>query len=46
VLGELTDGDAVIASGLEAGDTVVVSGVNQLRDGMVVRRYESQAGAQ
>ncbi len=36
-LGDLVDNRVKITSGLKEGDLVAVSGVNQLRDGMVVR---------
>ena len=36
-LGNLIDGAVRVTGGLEEGDMVAVSGVNQLRDGMVVR---------
>ena len=36
-LGDLIDGAVKVTGGLEEGDMVAVSGVNQLRDGMVVR---------
>ncbi|GMQ77438.1 MAG: efflux RND transporter periplasmic adaptor subunit [Gammaproteobacteria bacterium] len=36
-LGDLFDGRVRIVAGLEEGDLVAISGVNQLRDGMVVR---------
>jgi RND family efflux transporter MFP subunit len=39
--GELRGTDSIrIVSGLKAGDTVAISGVSQLRDGMKVRRFE------
>lgn len=40
VLGELRRDMIVVEEGLEAGDTIAVSGVHQLRDDMVVRRHE------
>jgi RND family efflux transporter MFP subunit len=39
-LGELRAGSVVVTDGLEPGDVVAVSGVSQLRDGMVVRRWQ------
>jgi RND family efflux transporter MFP subunit len=39
-LGELTGNEVEILEGLEADDQVVISGVNQLREGTQVRRYE------
>ncbi len=39
-LGPLVGGDVQIVSGLSAGDLVAVSGVNQLREGMRVSRYQ------
>jgi len=36
-LGELSGGMVFILSGLSGGDLVVVSGVNSLSDGMLVR---------
>jgi RND family efflux transporter MFP subunit len=39
-LGELSADRVVVSDGLSAGDVVAVSGVAQLREGMVVRRWE------
>ena len=39
-LGDLFDGRVRITAGLQEGDLVAISGVNQLRDGMVVRIIE------
>jgi len=39
VLGELSGDSVEIRSGLSPGDQIAVSGVHQLRDGMVVRRF-------
>ena len=39
-LGDLVDDLVRITAGLEEGDMVAISGVNQLRDGMVVRLLE------
>lgn len=39
-LGDLVDDRVLITSGLEEGDLVAISGVNQLRDDMVVRLIE------
>jgi len=41
VLGEISGTDVEIASGLASGDVIAVSGVNNLRDGMLVRRLEN-----
>jgi RND family efflux transporter MFP subunit len=38
-LGELAEDEVTIVSGLSAGDQVAVSGVHQLREGMIVSRY-------
>jgi len=38
-LGELSGGSIEIESGLSPGDQIAVSGVHQLREGMVVRRF-------
>ena len=40
VLGDLRRDMIVVEEGLETGETIVVSGIHQLRDDMVVRRYE------
>jgi RND family efflux transporter MFP subunit len=40
VTGELQGNQIAVESGLSAGDTIAVSGVHQLRDGMEVRRLE------
>ncbi len=39
-IGDLSGADALILSGLEEGDLIAVSGVQNLRDGMKVRRFE------
>jgi RND family efflux transporter MFP subunit len=39
-LGELRADSVVVTEGLASGDVVAISGVTQLRDGMVVRRWE------
>jgi RND family efflux transporter MFP subunit len=39
-LGDLEEDRVAIAQGLEAGETIAISGVHQLRDGMTVRRYQ------
>ena len=39
-LGQLVGEDVVIREGLAAGETVAVSGVHQLRDGLGVRRFQ------
>jgi len=39
-LGDLSGERVAILQGLEAGETVAISGVHQLRDGMTVRRYQ------
>jgi RND family efflux transporter MFP subunit len=41
VLGELSGTDVEIVSGLASGDVIAVSGVHNLRDGMLVRRLEN-----
>ena len=41
VLGELSGTDVEIVSGLVGGDVIAVSGVHNLRDGMLVRRLEN-----
>lgn len=40
LLGPLLRDMVVVEEGLEAGETIAISGVHQLRDGMVVRRFE------
>jgi RND family efflux transporter MFP subunit len=40
VLGDLTGASVVVTSGLEPGQLVATSGVQHLRDGMVVRRLQ------
>jgi multidrug efflux system membrane fusion protein len=39
-LGPLTGDDVVVREGLEGGETIATSGVQQLRDGMAVRRFD------
>jgi RND family efflux transporter MFP subunit len=39
-LGPLSGSDAQIVSGLAPGDWIAVSGIQELRDGMTVRRFE------
>lgn len=39
-LGQLLGDDVIVREGLQGGETVAVSGVSQLRDGMAVRRFE------
>ena len=41
VLGELIGTDVEIVSGLASGDVIAITGVNNLRDGMLVRRLEN-----
>ena len=36
-LGEMVGSDVLVTGGLEAGDTIAISGVSQLRPGMKVR---------
>ena len=40
VLGDLSGSDVRVESGLANGDTIAISGVHQLREGMKVRRLE------
>jgi RND family efflux transporter MFP subunit len=40
VLGELTGAEVMVTEGLSDGTLIAVSGVNQLREGMAVLRYE------
>ena len=40
VVGELSGSEIVIQSGLASGDVIAVTGVHQLREGLVVRRLE------
>ena len=40
-LGELTGSKVEVLSGLSKGDQIAISGVHHLREGMLVRRYES-----
>jgi multidrug efflux pump subunit AcrA (membrane-fusion protein) len=40
VVGTLSGTEIVIQSGLAAGDVIAVTGVHQLREGLVVRRLE------
>ncbi len=40
VVGELSGSEIVIRSGLASGDVIAVTGVHQLREGLVVRRLE------
>jgi len=41
-LGPLADAQVEVLEGLAAGDVVAVSGIDQLREGMRVRRFESR----
>ena len=40
-LGELSGSTVQIRSGLNGGELIAISGVQQLREGMQVRRYET-----
>ncbi len=40
VVGELSGSEIVIQSGLASGEVIAVTGVHQLREGLVVRRLE------
>jgi RND family efflux transporter MFP subunit len=39
-LGEMSGSTVAVQSGLASGDQIAISGVHQLREGMVVRRYQ------
>jgi RND family efflux transporter MFP subunit len=39
-LGEMTGVDIAVTGGLAGGEQIAISGVHQLRDGMIVRRFE------
>ena len=39
-LGEIRGGSVQVTSGLSRGETIAISGVHKLRDGMKVRRYD------
>ena len=41
-LGELQGDNVIVKSGLSNGDIVAISGVAQLREGMIVRRWETR----
>jgi RND family efflux transporter MFP subunit len=38
-IGEMSGQDIIITNGLKAGDIIAGSGIHQLREGMIVRRY-------
>lgn len=41
-LGELVGSDVIVRNGIQNGDTIVISGVTQLREGLVVRPVEDR----
>lgn len=41
-IGEMSGQDIVVTKGLKSGDIIAGSGVHQLREGMIVRKYEKQ----
>ena len=42
-LGPLSGSEAEVHKGLSKGDQIAISGVRELREGMVVRRYEARS---
>jgi membrane fusion protein (multidrug efflux system) len=44
-LGPATGSDYVVSEGLEAGDRVIVEGLQKVRDGVVVKPVAAQPGA-
>ena len=40
-IGELSGSQVAVRSGLSNGDTIAISGVHHLREGLAVRRYEN-----
>jgi membrane fusion protein, multidrug efflux system len=45
-VGLVQGSDAAIAKGLSAGDTVIVDGIDELRDGSTVQAHDAGAGSQ